>query len=85
MEHHLENKEKPSEMSDDGDVKAEDEQMFQVYVQSYHPVLLRKLKIAKTIKCYYSEYLPRSKRLKDLEDEMRYHVEENHKKFIKGF
>ena len=43
IEANLENIEKPSEMSGDDEVKAvdetndEDEQMFQTYVQSYHP------------------------------------------------
>ena len=90
IEANLKNIEKPSEISGDNEVKAvdetndDDEQMFQTYVQSYHPLILRKFNIEKTIKCYYCEFLPMIKRLKDLEDEMRTHIEENHIHIIEG-
>ena len=48
-------------------------------------VILRKFKPDKTIKCYHFDFLIRSKRLKDLEDEMRTHIIENHNQVIEEF
>ena len=90
LEENVDNIEKPFEMLSDSEIKAvdeiidEDEESFQTYVQAYHPVLFRKFKTDKTIKCYYCDFLPRSKRLKDLEDEMRTYIIENHNHVIEG-
>ena len=44
----------------------------------------KSLKKRKTIKCYYCDFCPRSTKLRNLEDEMRTHIEENHKQVIEG-
>ena len=84
-EDNLENIDKPFEMSGDGNVKAvdetndEDEQMFQLYVKTNCPAVFNKFTTEKSIKCYYCDFLPRSKKLRDLEDEMVKHIADTHK------
>ena len=72
-------------MPGDGNVKAvdetndEDEEMFQLYVKTNFQAVFTKFTTEKSIKCYYCDFLPRSKKLRDIEDEMMTHVEDTHK------
>ena len=52
----------------------EDEESFQLYVKTNFPAIFKKFKTENTIKCYYRNFLPRSRKLRDLEDEMMMHI-----------
>jgi hypothetical protein len=39
----------------------------------------KKITTEQRIKCYYCDFLPKSKKLRDIEDEMMTHVEDTHK------
>ena len=60
----------------------EDEESFQTYVKVNFEALFKMFKEEKTIKCFYCDFCPRSKKLRDLEDEMRTHIEDKHKDVI---
>ena len=57
----------------------EDEESFLLYVKTNFEPVYKKFKEENTIECYYCDFLPRSKKLRDLEDEMRIHLLDNHK------
>ena len=57
----------------------EDEESFQLYVKTNFSAVFDKFKIEKTIKCYYCDFYPKSRKLRDLEDEMITHVSDTHK------
>ena len=57
----------------------EDEESFQLYVKTTFPTVFNKFTTDKSIQCYYCDFLPRSKTLRDLEEEMITHVEDKHK------
>ena len=84
-ENDVEEAEKVSQMLSDDNTKTvdqssnEEEESFQLYVRTNYPTVFNKFKTEKTIKCYYCDFLPRSKKLRDLEDEMITHVVDTHK------
>ena len=41
--------------------------------------MFKKFKAEKTIKCYYCNFTPKSRKLRDLEDEMVSHIKDTHK------
>ena len=60
----------------------EDEESFQLYVKTNFPEIFKKFKTENTIKCYYCNFVPRSRKLRDLENEMMTHIEDTHKDVI---
>ena len=74
-----------SKMFRDDDIKTDDqsnnddEEYFQLYVKTNFPEVFKKFTTEKSIQCYYCDFLPRSKKLRDIEDEMMTHVEDTHK------
>ena len=87
-ENDVEEAEKVSQMLSDDNTKTvdqssnEEEESFQLYVRTNYPTVFNKFKTEKTIKCYYCDFLPKSIKLRDLEDEMITHVADNHKDVI---
>ena len=84
-EENVEVSNKASEKFSDGDVDTidqindEDEEHFQTYVKVNFPAVFKKFKAEKTIKCYYCNFTPKSRKLRDLEDEMVSHIKDTHK------
>ena len=60
----------------------EQEEHFILYVKTNFEAVYKKFQEEKTIKCYYCDFLPKSIKLRDLEDEMITHVADNHKDVI---
>ena len=60
----------------------EDEESFQLYVKTNFPAIFKKFKAENTIKCYYCNFQPRSRKLRCREDEMISHIEDIHKDVI---
>ena len=84
-ENDVEEAEKVSQMLSDDNTKTvdqssnEEEESFQLYVRTNYPTVFKKFKTENAIKCYYCYFLPKSKKLRDLEDEMITHVVDTHK------
>ena len=57
----------------------EDEESIKLYVKTNFPAVFKKFKAEKTVKCYYCNFLPKSRKLRDLEDEMVTHIKNTHK------